>query len=106
MNKFLQKVYDTGLIPEQADPSEFGNAPEETSPDVTEAPEEVITPLSPEAEVMYIRLLKKAMVMKLDPEDLDSVTGLDDVNETNAKDVFSKILQTMKSYSTEIDIDV
>ena len=44
--------------------------------------------------------------MKLDPEDLDSVTGLADVNETNAKDVFSKILQTMKSYSTEIDIDV
>ena len=99
--KFLKKIYDLDLI------NEVDEAP---PPPGTEAeagaPEEVTTPLSPEAEVMYIRLLKKAMVMKLDPEDLDSVTGLADVNETNAKDVFSKILQTMKSYSTEIDIDV
>lgn len=103
MKNFLQKVYDTGLLPEQADPSEFGNVPEPTSAEPTE---EITTTLSPEAEVMYIRLLKKAMVMKLDPEDLDDVADLADVNEMNAKDVFSKILQTMKSYSTEIDIDV
>ena len=106
MNKFLQKVYDTGLIPEQANPSEFGNVPDAPDPTAAEAPEEITTTLSPEAEVMYIRLLKKAMVMKLDPEDIDSVVDLADVNETNAKDIFSKILQTMKSYSTEIDIDV
>jgi hypothetical protein len=55
---------------------------------------------------MYIRLLKKAMVMKLDPEDLDAVVGLADINESNAKAVFADILKVIKSYSTEIDIDV
>jgi hypothetical protein len=107
--KFLRKIYDLGLINEADEapppPGAETEAPAEASAEA-EAPEEVTTALSPEAEVMYIRLLKKAMVMKLEPEDLDDIAGLEDVNESNAKNVFSKILQVMKSYSTEIDIDV
>jgi len=103
--KFLKKIYDLDLINE-ADEAPPPPGMEAEEPTAAESPEEVTTSLSPEAEVMYIRLLKKAMVMKLDPEDLDDIVSLPDVNESNAKDVFSKILQTMKSYSTEIDIDV
>jgi len=106
MKKFLQKVYDTGLIPEQVDPSEFGNMPEAPAPTEEEPANEVTTALSPESEVMYVRLLRKAMVMNPDPEDVDNINELADINETNAKEILGKILQMMKSYSTEIDIDV
>ena len=97
--KFLKKIYDLDLINE---------ADEAPPPPGVEAgaPEEVTIPLSPEAEVMYIRLLKKAVVMKLDPEDLDDIVSLPDVNESNAKTVFANMLKVIKSYSTEIDIDV
>ena len=101
--KFLKKIYDLDLINEadEAPPPPGAEADAEAG-----APEEVTTPLSPEAEVMYIRLLKKAVVMKLDPEDLDDIVSLPDVNESNAKTVFADILRVIKSYSTEIDIDV
>jgi len=55
---------------------------------------------------MYVRLLKKAMVMNLDPEDIDNINDLADVNEDNAKQVLGSILQLMKSYSTDIDIEL
>lgn len=103
--KFLKKIYDLDLINE-ADEAPPPPGMEAEEPTAAESPEEVTTSLSPEAEVMYIRLLKKAMVMELEPEDLDDIAGLEDVNESSAKSVFSKILQIMKSYSTEIDIDV
>lgn len=103
--KFLKKIYDLDLINE-ADEAPPPPGMEAEEPAEATTPEEVTTPLSPEAEVMYIRLLKKAMVMKLDPEDLDAVVSLADVNESNAKSVFADILRVIKSYSTEIDIDV
>jgi hypothetical protein len=103
--KFLKKIYDLDLINE-ADEAPPPPGMEAEEPTAAESPEEVTTSLSPEAEVMYIRLLKKAMVMKLDPEDLDVIVSLPDVNESNAKAVFANILKVIKSYSTEIDIDV
>lgn len=101
--KFLKKIYDLNLINEadEAPPPPGAEAPAEEAP-----AEEVTVALSPESEVMYVRLLKKAMVMDLDPEDIDNINELTDINETNAKEVLGKILQMMKSYSTEIDIDV
>ena len=103
--KFLKKIYDLDLINEADEaPPPPGMEAEEPVEDT--APEEVTTSLSPEAEVMYIRLLKKAVVMKLDPEDLDDIVSLPDVNESNAKTVFADVLKVIKSYSTEIDIDV
>jgi hypothetical protein len=101
--KFLKKIYDLNLINEadEAPPPPGAEAPAADVP-----AEEVTVALSPESEVMYVRLLKKAMVMDLDPEDIDNINELTDINETNAKEVLSRILQMMKSYSTEIDIDV
>lgn len=102
-SNYLKLISETGLINEQ-EPAEVADLPDEPV-DVAD-PQPVTTALSPESEVMYVRLLKKAMVMKLDPEDIDTVTNLTDVNENNAKDVLNKILTVMKSYSTEIDIDL
>jgi len=101
--KFLKKIYDLNLINEadEAPPPPGVDTPVEDTP-----AEEVIVPLSPESEVMYVRLLKKAMVMNLDPEDIDNVNDLTDVNEDNAKEILGKILQLMKSYSTDIDIEL
>ena len=101
--KFLKKIYDLNLINEayEAPPPPGTEAPVDDTP-----AEEVTVPLSPESEVMYVRLLKKAMVMNLDPEDIDNVNDLTDVNEDNAKEILGKILQLMKSYSTDIDIEL
>jgi hypothetical protein len=101
--KFLKKIYDLNLINEadEAPPPPGAEAPVEDAPT-----EEVTVALSPESEVMYVRLLKKAMVMNLDPEDIDNINDLADVNEDNAKEVLGNILQLMKSYSTDIDIEL
>ena len=101
--KFLKKIYDLNLINEadEAPPPPGAAAPAEDAP-----AEEVTVALSPESEVMYVRLLKKAMVMNLDPEDIDNINDLADVNEDNAKQVLGSILQLMKSYSTDIDIEL
>ena len=106
MSKYLNRIYNTGLLNEQ-EPADIDAIAVE--PPVEPAPagdETQVTKLSPESEVLLIRLLKKAMVMKLDPEDIDQIGGLSDVNETNAKDVLTKITKIMKTYSTEIDLDV
>ena len=55
---------------------------------------------------MYVRLLKKALVVDLDPEDIDNINSLAEVNEENAKQVLGNILRIIKSYSTEIDIEI
>lgn len=101
--KFLKKIYDLNLINEA---DEAPPPPGAESPVDDASAEEVTVPLSPESEVMYVRLLKKAMVMNLDPEDIDNVNDLTDVNEDNAKEMLGKILQLMKSYSTDIDIEL
>jgi hypothetical protein len=99
--KFLKKIYELDLINEEGEAPPPPGAPEAQAPDET-----VVTALSPESEVMYVRLLKKAMVMNIDPEDIDNISNLGDVNETSAKTTLASILQIMKSYSTDIDIDV
>jgi hypothetical protein len=110
--KFLKKIYDLNLINEadEAPPppgAEADASVEDPAAAPTEEPtEEVVTELSPESEVMYVRLLKKAMVMNIEPEDIDNITNIGDVNETNAKELLGQILQIMKSYSNDIDIEV
>ena len=44
--------------------------------------------------------------MDIDPEDIDNISNIDDVNETNAKELLGNILQIMKSYSNDIDIEL
>jgi hypothetical protein len=109
--KFLKKIYDLNLINEADEPppppgAEADASVEDPGTAPTEEPtEEVVTELSPESEVMYVRLLKKAMVMDIDPEDIDNIINIGDINETNAKELLGSILQIMKSYSTDIDIE-
>ena len=107
--KFLKRIYDLNLINEadQAPPPPGAEIENTADVPVEEPTEEVVvTPLSPESEVMYVRLLKKAMVMKISPDDIDKISNIGDVNENNAKELFGSMLQIMKSYSNDIDIDV
>lgn len=104
--KFLKKIYELNLINEADEAPPPPGASDE--PDVTAPSDDVaeITTLSPESEVLYVRLLKKSMVMNINDEDIDNINSLDEVNENNAKDILGKILQIMKSYSTDIDINI
>ena len=105
MKKFL-KIYN--IITEQDDvPAEEvpveGELPaEELS---VEEPEAEVETLSPESEVLLVRLLKKALVTEIDPEDVDTITSLNDINEINAKDTLTMLINVMKKYSTDIDIE-
>ncbi len=68
-------------------------------------PEPEVQPLSPESEVLLIRLIKKALVTEIDPNDVDSISNLGDINEKNAKTSLTTLLNIMKKYSTELDIE-
>jgi len=105
MKKFL-KIYN--IITEQDDvPAEEapveGELPAEELP--VEEPEAEVETLSPESEVLLVRLLKKALVTEIDPEDVDTITSLNDINEINAKYTLTMLINVMKKYSTDIDIE-
>jgi len=105
MKKFL-KIYN--IITEQDDvPAEEvpveGELPAEELP--VEEPEAEVETLSPESEVLLVRLLKKALVTEIDPEDVDTIASLNDINEVNAKDTLTMLIAVMKKYSTDIDIE-
>ena len=101
--KFLDRIAELGLLNEQ-DPVEAPPAPD-AAPEAA-AGEEVITPLSPESEVMLVRLIKKAFVIKPDANDVTSIEEFEDINEKNAKEALQRLIQLMNSYTSEIDIDV
>jgi len=63
------------------------------------------TPLTAEGEVFLVRLLKKALFMN--PGDLDekALKDLPEINETNASQVLTSIVDIMKKYSNSIDVD-
>jgi hypothetical protein len=110
MTKFLKRIYDLDLINEedQAPPPPGADDVNDVTPQEAEAAADTepgVGILSPESEVMYVRLLKKALVIDLDPEDIDNINNLAEVNEENAKQALADILQIIKSYSTEIDIE-
>ena len=106
MKKFL-KIYN--IITEQDDvPAEEvpveGELPAEELP--VEEPEAEVETLSPESEVLLVRLLKKALVIEIDPEDVDTISSLSDINEVNAKQTLTMLIAVMKKYSTDIDIEL
>lgn len=72
---------------------------------VEPAPAEGATPLTSEGEVFLVRLLKKALFMN--PGDLDekSLKDLPEINETNASQVLTSIVDIMKKYSNSIDVE-
>lgn len=94
-----------GVLP--VDPSQIPPAPAglPPAPVETQPPADTLKPLSPEGEVFLVRLLKKALFMN--PGDLDEkmLTDLPEINETNAADVLTQIVNVMKKYSTEIDVE-
>ena len=80
---------------------------EELSPEeVQPVPEPEVRQLSPESEVLLVRLIKKALVTKIDPNDINSIETLNDINETNAKESLQTLINIMKKYSTDIDVEV
>lgn len=99
MKKFL-KIYNTITEQDEVEPVE-ADLPAEGLP----AEEPQIETLSPESEVLLVRLLKKALVTEIDPEDVDTVSALNDINEVNAKDTLTMLINVMKKYSTDIDIE-
>jgi len=99
MKKFL-KIYNTITEQDEVEPVE-ADLPAEELP----AEEPQIETLSPESEVLLVRLLKKALVTEINPEDVDTVSALNDINEVNAKDTLTMLINVMKKYSTDIDIE-
>lgn len=73
----------------------------EVQPPVQEGPK----PLTAEGEVFLVRLLRKALFMN--PGDLDekSLKDLPEINETNASQVLTSIVDIMKKYSNSIDVN-
>jgi hypothetical protein len=102
MKKFL-KEYSKVL--EQDEGFAVEDEPTEVEVEPTPEVEPEVQPLSPESEVLLIRLLKKALVTEIDPNDVDTLSGLGDINEKNAKNSLKTLINIMKKYSTEVDIE-
>ena len=75
-----------------------------TTPPEPEVPEVEVTKLSPESEVLLVRLIKKALVTEIQPSDIESLSELSDINEVNAKSSLEKLINIMKKYSQDIDV--
>lgn len=108
MKKFLEafdKVFEQDETGAELPGMETDAATE--TPEVTaEQPEPEVEKLSPESEVLLVRMIKKALVTNIDTNDVDSIASLGDINEKNAKSSLSLLINIMKKYSTDIDIDV
>ena len=101
MKKFL-KQYNTILEQDEAEvPVEEPAAAPVEQP----VPEPEAETLSPESEVLLVRLLKKALVTKVNPNDIDKISLLADINETNAKESLTALINIMKQYSQDIDVE-
>ena len=104
MKKFL-KTYNAILEQdEELPPEEVPPAPVE-APVEEPAPEPEVETLSPESEVLLVRLIKKALVTEIDPNDVDSISALGDINEKNTKESLKMLINIMKKYSAVLDIE-
>lgn len=110
-DKKLNQIYrlvleqDTPAVP-PADPASMTAGAGPITPDAT--PADAATPevgtndnsaLTPQGEVMLIRLIAKALTIKPSPEDLIEVVGLKDINETNAKQTLTKLISIIRGYA-------
>jgi hypothetical protein len=111
MNKFLRRIYELDLINEedQAPPPPGVEDVNDVTPVEIDTAQEVdteVSTLSPESEVLLVRLLKKALVTEIDPDDVTIISDMNDINENNAKSSLSTLIRIMKSYSTDLDIEL
>jgi hypothetical protein len=60
--------------------------------------------LTSEGEVMLIRLLVKALVVKPKPEDTSEILALGDINPENANEQLKKIIAIIRKYSPDLDL--
>lgn len=114
--KFLDKLdsYRSHLISEADEDVPLPPGTEETDAEENPTPQEAqqteeqpeVKELTPEGEVLLIRLLKKAFVITPKPEDIEQMTDISDINENNARESLSKIIGLMKKYSTDIDLEI
>ena len=99
MKKFL-KQYNKVLEQDETE----GFPVEEPAPEPAPEPEPQIEQLSPEGEVLLVRLIKKALVTKIEPSDVETLSELSDINEVNAKASLEQLINIMKKYSQDIDV--
>ena len=107
MKKFL-KAYNNILEQDETEMEAPVEAPVEepvAEPEPAPEPEPEVQKLSPEGEVLLIRLIKKALVTKIEPSDIDTLSELSDINEVNAKASLEKLINMMKKYSQDIDVE-
>jgi len=74
-------------------------------PPVEQPAAQPAAPLSTEGEAMLVRLLKKALVIKPDTTDTDSILELPDVNPDNAKNVLQQIITLIRKYDPDVDLN-
>jgi len=102
MKKFL-KAYNKVLEQDETEDLPTDDPPVDEPVDQP-APEPETQQLSPEGEVLLVRLIKKALVTKIEPSDIDTLSELSDINEVNAKASLEKLINIMKKYSQDIDV--
>lgn len=78
------------------DDSEFGGNDQEQPPQQQEPPKEKQT-FSSEAEVLYLRLLKHALVIKLQPEDYDNLIAMGEINAANAPEARNNLMAIIQN---------
>ena len=101
MKKFLTQYYKVLEQDETELPTEL---PVE-EPAAAPALEPEVEQLSPEGEVLLVRLIKKALVTKIEPSDVEALADFSDINEVNAKESLQKLINMMKKYSQDIDVE-
>lgn len=100
MEKFL-KAFDKVFEQDETDI----NVQSEVEPQVEIPTQPEVQPLSPESEVLLIRLMRKALVTEISPEDVDSLSEMGDINEKNAKEGLTTLINIMKKYSSDIEVE-
>jgi hypothetical protein len=103
MKKFLKQYNKILEQDEELDPPAEPIVGDEALAD-TPAPEPQTQQLSPEGEVLLVRLIKKALVTKIEPSDVESLSELSDINEVNAKSSLETLINIMKKYTQDIDV--
>ena len=105
MKKFL-KQYNTILEQDETMEVTDDETMEVPAEDPVEEPatEPQVEQLSPEGEVLLVRLIKKALVTKIEPSDVETLSELSDINEVNAKSSLEQLINIMKKYSQDIDV--
>jgi hypothetical protein len=116
MSKFineLQRAYRQ-IITEQEQPpvpDQEAIAPEQAAP--TPVPEEVpeeqpapeTEPLTSQAEVFYLRLIGRALMIEgIRAEDEQQIIELGDINEKNAQDARNIFISIISGYSPDHDV--